>query len=91
MLIKKVSITEKSNSLADKLIYAFHVDRKATKPEIRKYIEKYFNVKVKSVRTLICRGRSRRTSRGQGKVPYWKKAFIRLREGEKITMFEGGS
>ena len=91
MLIKKVSITEKSNTLAEKQIYTFRVDRKATKPEIRKYIEKYFDVKVQAVRTLICRGRSRRTSRGQGRVPYWKKAFVRLQAGEKITMFEGGS
>ena len=91
MLIKKVSITEKSNTLAADRIYAFHVDRKANKIEIRKYVEKYFNVKVQSVRTLICRGRSKRTSKGIGKVPYWKKAFVRLRKGEKITMFEGGS
>ena len=89
MLIKRPLVTEKNNELAQYQTYVFEVDRKASKPQIRSYVEKYFGVKVLAVRTSICRGRSKRTSKGQGRVPYWKKAVVRLRSGEKIKIFEG--
>lgn len=89
MIIKRALVTEKNNELAQWQTYVFEVDKKAKKDQIKKAVEKYFGVKVKSVRTSICRGRSKRTSRGIGRVPYWKKAIIRLHEGEKITVFEG--
>ena len=90
MIIKRPLVTEKNNTFSDKQTYVFEVDRKANKEEIRACVEKYFGVQVKNVRTAICRGRSKRTSRGIGRVPYWKKAIVRLKEGEKITVFEGG-
>ena len=90
MIIKRPLVTEKNNTFSDKQTYVFEVDRKANKKEIRACVEKYFDVQVKDVRTAVCRGRSRRTSRGIGRVPYWKKAIVRLKEGEKITVFEGG-
>ena len=90
MIIKRPLVTEKNNELAQHQTYVFEVDRKASKTEIRSYIEKYFGVKVSKVQTSICRGRSKRTSRGQGRVPYWKKATVRLRAGETIKIFEGG-
>ena len=89
MIIKRTLVTEKNNIMAEYQTYVFEVDRKARKKDIRSHVEKYFGVKVKSVRTSICRGRSRRTSRGTGSVPYWKKAIVRLKAGEKITLFEG--
>ena len=90
MIIKRPLITEKNNLLSAVESTAFEVDRKANKTQIKQAVEKYFGVKVKSVRTMICRGRSKRTSRGIGSVPYWKKAIVRLKKGEKITLFEGG-
>ena len=89
MIIKRALVTEKNNTMVENQTYVFEVDRKANKKEIRFHVEKYFGVKVQSVRTTICRGRSRRTSRGMGSVPYWKKALVRLKKGEKITLFEG--
>ena len=90
MIIKRPLITEKNNELISFNSYAFEVDRKASKTQIKKAVEKYFGVKVKSVRTSNERGRARRTSRGVGSVPYWKKAIVRLHKDEKITLLEGG-
>lgn len=87
--IKKPLITEKNSLLAEEGVYVFEVDRKATKTDVRSAVEKFFRVKVKSVRTSVCRGRSRRTKLGVGKVRYWKKAMVKLAPGEKITLFEG--
>ena len=89
-IIKKPLLTEKNNALAEKGVYVFEVDRSANKTAIREHIERYFEVRVKSVRTLICRGRSRKTRSSIGRVPYWKKAVVRLVKGAKIDLFEGG-
>ena len=56
---------------------------------IKDHIERYFNVKVASVKTAVCRKRSRKVKRKAGSVKYWKKAFVRLKAGEQITVFEG--
>ena len=88
-LVKKPLLTEKNNLLASKNIYVFEVDRTANKTEIKHSVEKYFDVKVKSVNTAICRGRSKRTRAGYGRRPYWKKAVVRLKQGENINLFEG--
>ncbi|MDE0118584.1 MAG: 50S ribosomal protein L23 [Bdellovibrionales bacterium] len=88
-LIKRPLLTEKNNVLASKNIYVFKVDRSANKAEIKQYVEKYFDVKVRSVKTAICRGRSRRTKIGYGRVKYWKKAIVRLAPGETVNLFEG--
>lgn len=89
MIIKRPRITEKNNDFAQFQTYVFEVDRKATKDEIKFHIEKYLDVKVKSVRTAQCRKKARRNSRGYGKVPYYKKAIVRLHKGERISIFEG--
>ena len=89
-VIKKPVITEKNNLQAEKGIYVFKVSLQAGKPAIKDHIEKYFNVKVKSVKTSVCRKRSRKLRGGQaGRVRYWKKAFVRLKPGEQMTAFEG--
>lgn len=88
-VIKKPLVTEKISMLADKGVYAFEVDKKATKTEVKKTIEKHFDVKVESVKTMVCRGRSKRTVFGATKVKYWKKALVKLKAGEKIALFEG--
>lgn len=88
-LVKKPLVTEKNSMHAEKGVYVFEVDKKATKIEIKKAIEKYFRVKVSHVRTAVCRGRSRRTRLGESKTKYWKKAMVTLKTGEKISLFEG--
>ena len=88
-IIKKPLITEKNSTMAETGTYAFEVDRKSTKTDIREAVEKSFGVKVEKVHTMICRGRARRTKLGLSKVKYWKKALVKLKAGEKITLFEG--
>jgi large subunit ribosomal protein L23 len=88
-LIKRPLITEKNSLMAEAGVYVFEVDKKATKDEIKKAVEKNFRVKVASVRTAVCRGRAKRTKLGVGRIQYWKKALVRLNPGEKISLFEG--
>jgi large subunit ribosomal protein L23 len=88
-VIKHPLVTEKNSLLAEKGVYAFAVERTATKPEIKKAVEKFFRVKVMSVNTATCRGRAKRTKFGVGKASTWKKALVRLAKGEKISLFEG--
>lgn len=89
ILIKKPLVTEKNTYQNAMGIYVFEVDLKATKVEIKKAVEKQFRVKVKSVNTSVSRGQSKQTKFGMGKVPKWKKAFIKLVAGEKIALFDG--
>lgn len=89
-IIKAPLISEKNAAHAeDSNTYAFEVSLDATKPEIQKAIEKSFNVKVESVRTLICRGKYFRKQIKLGKPKHWKKALVKLQAGEKISIFEG--
>lgn len=88
-IIKKPLVSEKNSLLAEQGFYAFEVDRKATKDDVKKAVEKSFRVKVASVNTSICRGRAKRTKLGVSKVKYWKKALVKLVPGEKIALFEG--
>jgi large subunit ribosomal protein L23 len=84
-------ITEKSTDLKEaKRTLCFKVSRGATKTEVRKAVEQLLGVKVASVRTAVVRGKVKRYGRFEGKRPDWKKAFVTLREGEKmIEFFEG--
>jgi large subunit ribosomal protein L23 len=89
-VIKKPLITEKSAVLAEQAkTYLFEVDRRATKADIRKAVEKGFDVKVKSVRTMVTRGRWLKKHAKFGPPKYSKKAIVRLMPGETISIFEG--
>lgn len=89
-IIKAPLISEKNAAHAeDANTYAFEVAIEATKPEIQKAIETSFNVKVDSVRTLICRGKYFRKQVRMGAPKHWKKALVKLKAGEKISIFEG--
>ena len=87
--IKKPLITEKNSIHAENGVYVFEVDKKATKADVKKAVEKNFRVKVASVRTAVCRGRAKKTRLGVSKIKYWKKAMVQLAPGEKIKLFEG--
>ena len=69
--------------------YTFEVVPDATKIEIRDAVERMFEVKVLSVRTMNCRGKDRRVGRSVGRRPHWKKAIVEIAEGEMIDLFEG--
>ena len=88
-VLKKPLMTDKNNILMGQGIYVFKVAGDAGKPVIKEHIERYFDVKVRSVCTAVCRGRSRRTRQSTSRVRYWKKAYVRLKAGEKIDLFEG--
>lgn len=88
-LIKFPLVTEKSTDLKEKNWYVFAVDRKANKSEIKNSVEKIFNVKVESVRTLVTPGKVvRRYGRDVGRRTAMKKAYVKLKEGT-IELFEG--
>jgi len=89
-IIKKPLISEKNAGHAeDANTYAFEVELAASKEEIKAAIEKNFRVKVAGVRTMICRGRYFRKQMRLGAPKHWKKALVKLKEGEKIGLFEG--
>ncbi len=88
-VIKRPLITEKNTINNAAGVYVFEVDLKADKVAIKVAVEKNFKVKVDSVRTAICRGRGKNNKFGRGAVPRWKKALVKLAEGEKIALFEG--
>lgn len=87
--LKAPLVTEKNTIHSAAGVYVFQVDLAADKHEIRHAVEKNFGVKVDSIRTAVCRGRSKATKFGQTRVPRWKKAFVKLKAGEKIALFEG--
>jgi large subunit ribosomal protein L23 len=69
--------------------YVFRVRTDATKPEIRAAVEVLFEVKVDKVRVVNQPGKAKRFGRSLGRRSDWKKAYVRLAEGQKIEM--GGS
>jgi len=83
-------VTERSTELADSRdTYTFVVARDANKIEIRKAVETMFGVRVKDVRTMNYRGKLRRVGRSLGRRPAYKKALVKLAEGERIDVYEG--
>ncbi len=81
-------ITEKSTHVKENLrTLTFKVARNANKKEIKDAVEKVFKVKVKSVRTATFHGKIRRQGRFSGRRPDWKKAYVTLKEGEKMIEF----
>ena len=88
-LIKSPLITEKNTILAEMGVYVFEVELASDKTEIKAAIEKLFSVKVKNIRTAICRNDMKYNKFGLTKVKKWKKAFVELSPGQKISLFEG--
>ena len=88
-VIKRPLLTEKSSAYGELNTYVFEVNPKAGKKDIRRAVEKAFDVKVSHVRTLIYRTRWLKKYARFGPPKYKKKAFIKLMEGQKISIFEG--
>ncbi len=88
-VIKKPLITEKGTELKEKnSVYVFAVAVDANKIEIKKAVEKLFNVTVEKVNTVIVAGKQRRLGLRKGLKPDWKKAYVTLKKGTKIQQFE---
>jgi large subunit ribosomal protein L23 len=65
----------------------FEVAEKATKTEVKQAVETLFKVKVSAVRTATVEGKERRRGRYAGYRPDWKKAYVRLKAGEKMPEY----
>ena len=79
-------VSEKSTFVADKSRqYVFRVADHATKPEIKAAIELMFKTKVENVTVLNVHGKDRRFGRTLGRRRNWKKAYVRLAEGQEIN------
>lgn len=90
IVLRSPVITEKMTMMAESgNKVAFWVDPRANKSEIKKAIEKLFTVKVLGVNTQRVPGKKKRMGRIMGKLPIRKKAYITLKEGDKIPIFEG--
>lgn len=85
-VIKAPVITEKSGTLAQNNQYVFKVDPRSNKTEIKLAIEKIFNVKVESIRTVNVKPKKRRVGRYTGLTKRTKKAIVTLAEGQQIEL-----
>ncbi len=88
-IILRPLVTERATKLMEDNKYAFVVNKRANKIEIKKAVETLFNVNVESVNTLNMKGKFRRMGIHRGYRPDWKKAVVTLAEGSKpIEIFE---
>ncbi|MGZ3697120.1 MAG: 50S ribosomal protein L23 [Bdellovibrionota bacterium] len=88
-VIKRPIISEKSTALAEVAgRYAFEVAVQANKTEIKDAVQRLFNVKVRSVHTMVMHGKVKRVGRFETKRSNWKKALVTLAEGQKIEFFQ---
>jgi large subunit ribosomal protein L23 len=91
VLVKPI-VTEKSNKLYDnKRTYAFNIDRKANKLEVKKAVVDFYGVTVVEVNTVVvpAKTKSKFTKAGfiSGRKPAYKKAYVKVAEGETIDLY----
>ena len=87
-VIRRPLITEKAlNTREVEGSLVFEVAADATKTEVKQAVETLFKVKVESIRTSSFVGKERKRGRYSGYLPEWKKAYVRLKAGEKVPDF----
>jgi large subunit ribosomal protein L23 len=87
-IIRRPVITEKGLGVKEtEATLVFEVATKATKTEIKEAVQAIFKVKVDSVRTSNLQGKERRRGRFAGYRPDWKKAYVKLKAGEKMPEY----
>lgn len=87
-IIRKPVITEKGLMAKEaESTLVFEVNAKATKNEVKEAVQSIFKVKVASVRTANFVGKERRRGKFTGFRPDWKKAYVRLKAGEKMPEY----
>lgn len=86
-IVKKPIVTEKASIAKEKENkYTFVVDKDANKYQIKQAIEEMFNVKVVSVHTANFGGKAKRMGMHEGRKSDWKKAIIKLKDGQEISL-----
>jgi large subunit ribosomal protein L23 len=89
-IIQAPLVTEKGSLLGEKTNQVlFRVKRDANKIEVKHAVETLFKVKVRKVRLTRYLGKIKRVGRSAGRLPMWKKAYVTLKEGDKIDFFGG--
>jgi len=87
-ILQKPIVTEKSLDVKERnRTLCFKVEPRATKTAIKEAVETVFKVKVESVRTASFFGKMRRRGRTVGHRPDWKKAYVKLKAGEKVPEY----
>lgn len=90
-IIRRPLVTEKSTILREEgNVLAFEVDPNANKIQVKSAVEELFKVKVEDVRLFNVRGKMKRMGRNIGKRRDWRKAYVRLKKGEKAPEFVEG-
>jgi large subunit ribosomal protein L23 len=88
VLIRPI-LTEKTTRLqAGSNVYTFEVGHESNKHQIKEAVQAVFGVTVEDVRTMVMRGKSKRFGRYYGKRSNWKKAYVRLADGDSLNFFE---
>ena len=91
-VIRRPLVTEKTTILReDGRTLVLQVATHANKVQIRQAVEQLFGSKVADVRTTSMRGKLKRQGRFVGRRPDWKKAYVRLKDGEKLPEFIEGA
>ena len=91
-VIRRPLVTEKTTTLRDDgKTVVFEVSKDANKIDIKRAVEKLLGSKVESVRTSLAHGKMKRQGKYVGRRADWKKAYVRLREGEKLPEFLQGA
>ena len=89
-IIIRPVISEKSYNLIESDgQYTFQVDRRANKNQIKRAVENAFDVSVTKVNTVNVKSKPKRQGLTRGRTATWKKAVVKLAEGERIELFEG--
>jgi large subunit ribosomal protein L23 len=81
-VIRRPIQTEKADRAMDDGLYTFEVSMAATKHDVRKAVESIYEVRVTNITTSIVRGKNKRLGRNTGRRPNWKKATVRLADGQ---------
>ena len=91
-VIRRPLVTEKTTVLRDDgKTVVFEVSKDANKIDIRRAVEQLLGIKVASVRTSIAHGKMKRQGKYVGRRSDWKKAYVKLRDGEKLPEFLQGA
>lgn len=86
-IVRPIVTEQSSMAYQERGEYTFEVHPEATKPAIRQAVEQLWGVKVTGVWTSLQRGKTRRVGRSVGRRSNWKKAIVKLREGDTIETF----
>jgi len=89
-IIREPLITEKNSLLQTEGKFAFKVDVKATKQQIKEAVEEVFKakkIKVLSVNTMNYAGKAKRVGKYSGRRPDWKKAIVKVENGKDLDLF----